>query len=132
MIVSVSHIGLVVKDIKDILEKLAKTLGMEVPQIRDVPEKKVKFALFNLGNVDLELLEPYEDNNFLIRPSKEQPNYLHHVSLVSSDIEGDVEELRSKGVEFLREVPDYGVRNKRIIFFKPDYLDGINIELTEP
>lgn len=132
MIVSVSHIGLVVKDLEAILEKLAKTLGIESPQIKEVPEKKVRFALINLGNVDLELLEPYQDNNFLIRPKEEQPDYIHHISLVSTDIEGDTNELRSKGVEFLREAPDYGVRNKRIIFFKPDYLDGINIELTEP
>ena len=132
MIKGVGHIGLAVKDIDKIVTALCAALSIPRPEIKDVPEKKMKVAVINVGAFGLEILEDYSEDGPFARFVQERGNAIHHFCLISDDIVADIETLEKRGVEMTDRTPKLGLRGKRIAFAAPDLLDGISIELSEP
>lgn len=98
MIKGVGHIGLAVKDINKIVTALCTTLSIPRPEIKDVPEQKMKVAVVNLGEVGLEILEDYSEDGLFARFVQERGNTIHHFCLISDDLEADIEALEKRGV----------------------------------
>jgi len=132
VIKGVGHIGLAVKDIDKVVTALCTTLSIPQPQIKDVPEKKMKVAVINIGAFGLEILEDYSEDGPFAKFVQERGNAIHHFCLISDDMEADIETLEKRGVEMIDRIPKIGLRGKRIAFASSDLLDGISIELSEP
>ena len=132
MIKGVGHIGLAVKDSDRVVTALCVALSIPRPEIKDVPEKKMKVAVVKLGEVGLEILEDYSGDSPFARFVQERGNSIHHFCLISDDMEADIETLEKRGVEMTDRKPKLGLRGKRIALTTPDLLDGIFIELSEP
>lgn len=132
MIKGLDHIGLAVKDADKVVTALCAALSITRPEIKDVPEKKMKVAVVKIGEVGLEILEDYSEDGPFARFVQERGNAIHHFCLISDDLEADIETLEKRGVEMADRKPKLGLRGKRIAFAAPDLLDGISIELSEP
>ena len=131
MIHGIGHIGIAVKNIDQALEQLCKGLGMEKPVVKEVTERHMKVAVVKLGPVDLELLEETAPNGFLSGPVSEKGDFIHHVCLVSDDIDTDIQGLEEKGITMSQETARKGLRGKRVSFVASGLLGDVPVEISE-
>lgn len=132
MIKGIGHIALTVSKIEEVVAALCGAIGISPPAVRDIPERKVKVALVDVGNLQLEILEDTSTDGFIARHTAAHGNAIHHFCLLSDNLEADLAELEQKGVPLMDRRPRMGVRGKRIAFISPELLNGIPIELSEP
>lgn len=132
MIKGVGHIGIAVKNIEATLKAFTQALNLLLPPIKEIPERKLKVAVLNLGGVGLEFIQDESSTGEFATLVKERGNSIHHFCLLTDAIESDLEILKSRGVELADEKPKMGVRGKRIAFVKKNLLEGIALELSEP
>jgi methylmalonyl-CoA/ethylmalonyl-CoA epimerase len=132
MIKGIGHIGIAVKNIEETLTAISKALDLPIPLIRDIPEKKIKVAVLDIGGTGLEFIQDYSEEGNFAKFLKEKGNGIHHISFLTDQIETDIEVLKSRGIEMADQKPKMGVRGKRIAFIKPSALNGIPFELSEP
>ena len=132
MIKGIGHIGLAVNNLDEALKAITKTLNIPFPPIFEKKEWKVRAAVVQVGEIGIEILEDYGGKGMIGQFVKERGNGLHHVCVITDNIEEDIEILKGRGVEMTDEKPRIGVRGKRIAFTKPSALNGVPIELSEP
>jgi methylmalonyl-CoA/ethylmalonyl-CoA epimerase len=132
MIKGVGHIGIAVKNIEETLSAVSKILNLPMPSIRDVPERKLKVSVVDIGGTGLEIIQDYSEEGEFAKFVKERGNAIHHICLLTDQIEADIELLKAQGIEMVDPKPKIGVRGKRIAFTKPSALNGIPFELSEP
>jgi methylmalonyl-CoA/ethylmalonyl-CoA epimerase len=132
MIRGVGHVGIAVKNIEESLEAVSRALDLPIPQVRDFPEKKMKCAVVGVGGIGLEFIEDYSEEGAFATFVKERGNAIHHVCLLTDDIEADIKVLEKRGVEMADQEPRIGLRGKKIAFTRPSALKGIPMELSEP
>jgi len=114
-------IALLVEDIKAAEELYAGVLGMEV--IERLPLGEAGEALFiDAGAVQLELIPKaaFQGEERLGVPG------VHHLSFKVDDVEKATEELKAKGVSFIKE-PFEALPGMTLAFF--DGLNGVNLQL---
>ena len=128
---NVGHLGIAVKNIEQTVSSFSKVLDLPAPEIRDVPEKKMKVALLDLHGVSLEFLEDYSEDGPLKKFVSERGNAIHHFCLETGDIEETIENLVANGAEMRDSEPKIGLRGKKIAFISPNALDGLWVELSE-
>jgi len=132
MIKGIGHIGIGVKDIERHLKALSEVFGVPIPPIKDIPERKARVALVEMGPISLEVIQDDNENGLLGSFVKKHGNGIHHYCLITDDIDADVAMLKDSGIKMLHEQPIVGLRDKRIAFISPESLDGIPVELSEP
>ena len=132
MIKGFGHIGIGVRDIERSLEALSKTLGVAVPRIKDLPERKARVAVVDMFGIGLEFIQDDSENGLLATFVRERGEGIHHYCLLTDDIDADVQEMKERGVKMLHQQPVIGLRDKRIAFISPESLDGVFVELSEP
>ena len=132
MIQGVGHIGIAVKNIEESLAALSKALGLPIPPIRDVPEKKMKVAVVDLRGTGLEFIEDYSEDGEFAEFVKKKGNAIHHFCLLTDNIEADIKILEKRGIKMADQKPRIGLRGKKIAFTKPSALNSIPLELSEP
>lgn len=128
----IGHIGIAVRNIEEVLKRFCDVFGFDMPEVRDVKDRKIKVALLEFENVSLEFLEDYGGESPLFRLVSERGNFIHHFALLSEELDSDVQLLKEKMVPMLDSTPRVGLRGKRIIFISPEALSGIPVELSEP
>ncbi|MCU0538568.1 MAG: VOC family protein [Desulfobacterales bacterium] len=132
MLKGIGHIALTVSKIEEVVAALCGALGAAPPPIREIPERQVKVALVEMGNLQLEILEDTSTDGFIARHTAVHGNAIHHFCILSDDLEADLAGLELKRVPLMDRRPRMGVRGKRIAFISPELLNGIPIELSEP
>lgn len=132
MIKGVGHIGIAVKDMEETLKAFTAALNLPLPPIKEIPERKMKVAVINMGGIGLEFIQDDSGYGEFAKFIRERGNSIHHFCLLTDEIENDIEMLKSRGVEMVDERPKMGVRGKRIAFVKKNLLGGIALELSEP
>jgi len=132
MIKGIGHIGIAVDNLEESLTVMARALDVDLPSIKVVSEKKMKVALIEMGGIGLELIEDYSEDGPFARFVKEKGNSIHHFCLLTDDIEADIADLETRGIEMADQRSRVGLRGKRIAFTKPSALNGIPFELSEP
>jgi methylmalonyl-CoA/ethylmalonyl-CoA epimerase len=132
MIKAIGHLGIIVKDIEFSLKAISKIIDIQLPAIKEFPEKKMKCAVVELGGIGLEFIQDSSHEGTMAKFNKENGDAIHHFCLLTDNIDEDVEMLKQRGVEMLDQRPRVGLRGKKIAFIKPSALNGITIELSEP
>ncbi len=132
MIAGLDHIGIGIRDIERSLKAVCEVLGLPEPAIEDLPERKAKVALLDLGGAKLEFIQDDSEDGLLARFVREKGEGIHHFCMLTDDIHEEVEKLKSRGVEMIHQQPRLGLRGKLIAFISPDSLGGIHCELSEP
>jgi methylmalonyl-CoA/ethylmalonyl-CoA epimerase len=132
MIQGIGHIGIVVKDVESSVAAICKALALPVPPIKDIPEKKMKVAMVEVGELGLEFIQDDNAGTPFAKLVKEQGDTIHHFCLLSDDIQADIDTMRDRGVEMADLQPRMGLRGKPIAFTKASALNGIPFELSVP
>jgi methylmalonyl-CoA/ethylmalonyl-CoA epimerase len=132
MIKGIGHIGIAVRNIEEALSTLSKMLNIPIPSIRDISERKLKVSVLDIGGTGLEIIQDYSKEGDFAKFVKERGNAIHHICLLTDEIDADIELLKARGIEMADSKPKLGVRGKRIAFTKSNAMKGIPFELSEP
>ncbi len=134
MIGKLNHVGVATPNLEDAVRLYRDILGAtDITPKRTMAEQGVSFQFVNLGNAQIELIEPYGDDspilNFL---AKNPQGGQHHVCFEVEDIIAARDEMRAKGARILGTgEPRIGAHGVPIIFLHPKDMGGQLVELME-
>jgi methylmalonyl-CoA/ethylmalonyl-CoA epimerase len=127
----IDHIGIAVKDIKEVSEFYKDVFDCQISEEVDVPERKLRIAFVEISGVKLEFLMPTNKESVVAKFIEKRGEGIHHICFEVDDIEKAISELKRKSVELVAEKPRPGVEGKKIIFLQPKSAYGTLIELKE-
>ncbi len=130
MIQGVDHIGIAVVSIEE-ARVFYESLGLEVEEIEEVPQEKVRVAMIPCGDTKIELLEPTGPDSPIARFLAQRGPGIHHLCFRSSDIRKDDATLREKDYRLLKTEPSPGAQNSWVQFVHPKSAGGVLVELAE-
>ncbi len=130
MIKKVDHIAIVVHSIEEALQIYEGALGLELSDVKEVPEQGVKVAFLPVGESEIELVEPITTEGGVASFLEKRGEGLHHICLEVEDIEAALQDLRAKGLCLIDRRPRQGAHG-RVAFLHPKSTHGVLIELIE-
>lgn len=134
MIGKLNHVGVATPSLDEAVKLYRDVLGAtDITEKRTMAEQGVTFQFVNLGNAQIELIEPYgEDSPILNFLAKNPQGGQHHVCFEVDDIIAARDEMRAKGARILGTgEPRIGAHGVPIIFLHPKDMGGQLIELME-
>ena len=131
MIRRLGHVGIVVENMAESLSRYEKLFNLKPTGVVDALGGKVRVAFVPVGDGEIELLQPIDQDVPLMEYLRTHGTGIHHISLTTDDIDADVSRLSKEGVVFDRDKPTMGAHGTRIIFTVPQSTGGIAIELME-
>lgn len=129
---ALSHVGVAVRDLDSAIRRFVLLLGAEPEIIKEVPEQRVRVAIFAHQEAGrIELLEATSDDSPIARFIARRGEGLHHVCIVVDNLDRKLSELRAAGVPLVDETPRIGAYGCRIAFVHPTGAGGVLLELEE-
>jgi methylmalonyl-CoA epimerase len=130
MIKKIDHIAIVVRSIGEALQAYRGALGLELADVKEMPEDAVRVAFLPVGESEIELVEPLANNSGVAKLLEKQGEGLHHICLEVDDIKAALQDLATKGVQLIDEQPRQGAHGL-VAFLHPKSTHGVLIELIE-
>jgi len=128
----IDHIGIAVKNLEESLKIWKDLFGAKVGVIEEIKERGVKIAFLEFKEgPTVELLASSGKDSPLEKFLEKRGEGIHHLCLLVEEIEKVMEELKSKGVQFIQEKPHKGAEGSKIAFLYPHSLQGVLLELKE-
>jgi len=131
MLISVHHVGLVVRRLEDGLAFWVDLLGLRVSKQATVQDQGVRAALLPIGRSEIELLEPIDPNGGVAKFLQKRGEGLHHVCFETPDVVGELETARAQGLPLIDEAPRPGLAGM-ICFLHPKGTRGVLVEFATP
>jgi methylmalonyl-CoA/ethylmalonyl-CoA epimerase len=130
MIRRLDHIAVVVENLERALGVFGDALGLSASEPVIVPGQGVRIACLPVGESEIELLEPIDQDSGVARFLASKGEGLHHICLEVEDVDAALEELRAKGVRLINETAVAGGHG-RVAFIHPKATFGVLIELVQ-
>ena len=127
----IEHIGIAVKDLNAAIKYYEEILGLTCYSIEEVPEQKVKTAFFKIGQTKIELLESTSPDGPVGKFIEKKGEGIHHIAFAVNDLEAQLLDASSKGVQLIDAVPRKGAEGLDIAFLHPKSTFGVLTELCE-
>jgi methylmalonyl-CoA/ethylmalonyl-CoA epimerase len=127
----INHLAIVVEDVEAALGFWRDALGLPL-QKREVNQREeVEIAFLPLGESEIELLAPTNDNSGVAKYLAKRGAGMHHVCIEVDDISAMMEQLRAKGIELINDAPKTNEQGVRYCFIHPKSAFGVMVELYE-
>lgn len=126
----IDHIGIAVADLEAAVTIYSKLGFVDVHQ-ETVAEQKVRTATIEIGDSNLELLEPMAEDSPVGRFLASRGPGIHHLAIRVDNIEEKLQELMEVGIPLLDTKPRLGAGGARVAFLHPKGTLGTLIELVE-
>jgi len=132
----IDHIAIAVQEGQNTTELWKNILGLELEGMEELKDNGVKVFMIGIkgsseGVPCIEFLEPLHDTSPISNYLKNKGNSIHHICFETSDIEKDLEELKSKSIKLIDEKPRHGAHGSLIAFVNPKAFGGILVELKQ-
>ena len=125
----VEHIAIAVDSLGESLKLMQDTFGLKLEFEEQIGA--VRLAMLPVGETYIELLEGKGPDSSVTKWIAEKGPGLFHICFEVEDIDGALDELRSKGIKLRDEVPRIGHGGARIAFIDPLSTGNVLIELAE-
>ena len=120
----IHHIGIVVDNLGDAVSFLTDTVGLEVTQTLDIPERGgLKAAFLPWGNAQIEMIEVSEPEARRTRLGDSAAR-IEHIAIEVDDLAATAAALAAKGVGFTSEQP-LAAAGMTFYFTRPETSDGV-------
>ena len=126
----IHHVAIVVDNIEGSLS-IWDTLGLKFDSIREVPEQEARVAFLQLGESQIELVEPTTGASGIARYLEKRGPGLHHLCIEVEDIAGLITRLNEKGIRMINAEPQVGIDGKKYAFIHPESANGVLVELYQ-
>ncbi len=128
----IDHIGIAVNSLDDAIKVYRDVLGLELVEVEEVPEEKVKVAMFKAGDSYIELLEPLSEDSAIAKYLQKRGEGIHHIAIGVEDVEKLTEELKERGVRVIYDKPKVvSGGTRKINFIHPKATHGVLLEIVE-
>jgi methylmalonyl-CoA/ethylmalonyl-CoA epimerase len=124
------HIAIAVPDADEALKLWRDRLGFQVTGREIVNHESTLLVHLDLGNVQLQLVQPLQPAHPLSAWLEEHGPGLHHICLAVENVERTGRELVQLGLPAGETEPHQGVGGKRALFLDSASTGGILVELT--
>ncbi|HOO59392.1 MAG TPA: methylmalonyl-CoA epimerase [Candidatus Mcinerneyibacteriales bacterium] len=131
MIRKIDHVGVAVSSLEEHIPFYRDILGLELVGTEEVPEQKVRVAMFQVGEVKIELLEPLSEESPIAKFIEKKGEGIHHLAYDTDDIEDELSVMKGKGVRLIDEEPRSGAHGSRIAFLHPKSSAKVLTELCQ-
>ena len=131
MITQINHLGIAVRSLNEAILFYRDVLKLEFLGIEDVPEQKVRIALFRVGESRIELLEPTAPDSPVAQHIEKRGEGIHHIAYQTAHITDTIRSLVSAGVEMIDSQPRAGAHQCKIAFIHPRSSGKVLTELCE-
>ncbi|NUM37314.1 MAG: methylmalonyl-CoA epimerase [Candidatus Brocadiae bacterium] len=131
MIQKISHIGIAVKNLQEQIAFYRDVLQLPFLGIEEVAEQKVKVAMFQAGEVHIELLEPTQEDSPIAKFMEKKGEGIHHIAYQVDNIEEQISHLQKQSVRMIDEKPRMGAHECKIAFVHPKGTFGVLTELCQ-
>jgi methylmalonyl-CoA epimerase len=128
MIKGINHIGIVIRNIDEVVAFLKEAFGGEEISRIEYPELKQVSALVRIGNSFFELMEPTSSDGVVGKFLETKGGGLHHISLLCDDVIKFCEKLEANGLQIISKLFEGG---SKAAFLHPKNTKGILFELAE-
>jgi methylmalonyl-CoA/ethylmalonyl-CoA epimerase len=125
----VEHIAVAVNNIRQSIEMMRDTFGLEMEYEEQIGS--IKLAMLPVGQTYIELLEGAEPTDSIQTWIKEKGEGLFHICFEVDDIEGAIAELKAKNVKLQSDTWRNGHAGSKIVFLDPAATGNMLIELAE-
>lgn len=131
MIQKINHIGIAVRSLDEQIPFYRDVLGLVFKGLESVPEQKVRVAMFGVGEVNIELLEPTSPESPIAGFLEKKGEGMHHIAYQVDDLEAQIAAATARGVQMIDEKPRGGAHGTRIAFLHPKSSGKVLTELTQ-
>ena len=125
----VEHIAIAVDSIRQSLELMRDTFGLELEYEEQIGQTKL--AMLPVGQTYIELLEGLGPESGVTQWVNAKGTGLFHICFEVDDIEGAIAELKAKKVKLQSDTWRNGHAGSKIVFLDPSATGNCVIELAE-
>ena len=125
----VEHIAIAVDSMKQSLELMRDTFGLELEYEEQIGQTKL--AMLPVGQTYIELLEGQGPESGVTKWIEQKGTGLFHICFEVEDIEGAIAELKAKNIKLQSETWKIGHGGSKIVFLDPSCTGNVVIELAE-
>jgi methylmalonyl-CoA epimerase len=125
----VEHIAIAVDSMKQSLELMRDTFGLDLEYEEQIGQ--TKFAMLPVGQTYIELLQGQGPESGVTKWIAEKGTGLFHICFEVDDIEGAIAELKAKNVKLQSDTWRTGHGGSKIVFLDPSASGNVVIELAE-
>lgn len=125
----ISHIGIAVRNLDELLPFYRDVLGMPETPLDDSDGARI--AGLTAGDALVELLEAQSPDSPIGKFVAKRGPGIHHVCFAVDDLDAALDRCRAAGIRLIDERPRIGAAGERIAFLHPSSTGGVLIELTE-
>jgi len=130
MMKKIDHIGVAVHSLEESIPLYRDVFGMHLHAVEVVEEQKVKVAMFEVGDVHIELLEPTSPESPIAKFLEKNGQGMHHICYEVEDVDASLATIASKGVRLIDQASRPGAGGKRVGFLHPKSTGSVLIELN--
>jgi len=127
----IDHLGIAVRSIEAAMPLYTGMLGLELHEIEEVADQKVRTAVFPVGESRIELLEPTSPDSPVAKFLEKRGEGIHHVALAVQDVAAALAKLKAEGAQLIDEAPRKGAGGAMIAFVHPKSTGGVLLELCQ-
>jgi methylmalonyl-CoA/ethylmalonyl-CoA epimerase len=131
MLKKIHHVGVVVPDLDCAMALWRDLLGLTLTKCQTAQDQGVKAALLQVGESEIELLEPLSPDNGVGKFLARRGGGLHHVCFETEDVARELDGAKAKGIQLIDQKPRPGLAGM-ICFLHPKATRGVLVEYAQP
>ena len=124
------HIAILVHDTEEALTFYRDKLGLKVRLSESFSETNLRLTHLDLGNLDLQLVEPLTPDHPLKAVLDERGEGLHHLCLRTESLADSATAFVEAGIQLKAAQPHPAVEGRKALFLAPEDTRGVIWELT--
>ena len=124
------HLAIVVPDTEEALKVWRDSFGCAVLFSETVQDGSILLTHLDLGNTQLQLVQPLTEGHPLARWLSANGAGLHHLCLAVDDVGAAGREITAAGLAPGEPHPHQGTQGKRALFLDRASTQGVQVELT--
>jgi methylmalonyl-CoA/ethylmalonyl-CoA epimerase len=127
----IDHIGIATGGIAEVANFYREALGLNLEDIEEVADQKVRVAMLPIGESRIELLEPTTSDSPISKFLAKRGPGIHHVAIQVENIRESLRKMKEEGARLIDEEPRTGAGGCLVAFVHPSSTGGVLVELVE-
>jgi methylmalonyl-CoA/ethylmalonyl-CoA epimerase len=120
----IDHVGVIVENLDHAKTFLTSVFGLQLVSEADSPQTAARYAFFQWGEVQIEVLEITDPEKRRKRIGDDKLPKIEHIGVAVDDLAASIAELRARGVRTTTQEP-FAVNEWRYYFTDAASTDGI-------
>ena len=130
MFTGLDHVAILVTDTEEALKVYRDRMGLPVLFSEVVNNGAVRLTHLDMGNVQLQLVQPLDEAHPLFAHLREKGPGLHHLCFAVENVEAAMTDARAQGLELAQERPHQAPKGRRAAFLAKTSTGGVQFEIT--